>query len=82
MGLATTVAELLAVGVLLYTAYGAVHRLYLAPVAKFPGPRVAALTFWYEFYFDVIRGGAYVYEIERMHQQYGRSASPRRPDAD
>jgi hypothetical protein len=54
-----------------YTLYGVVWRLYLSPVAKFPGPRLAALTFWYEFYYDVIKEGAYVYEIERMHQKYG-----------
>ena len=55
----------------LYTAYGAVYRLYLSPVAKFPGRKLAALTFWYEFYFDVIKGGAYVWEIKKMHDEYG-----------
>jgi hypothetical protein len=61
-----------AVAVLAYTIYGAYWRLYLSPVSKFPGPKLAAMTFWYEFYYDVIKGGAYVYEIERMHQRYGK----------
>lgn len=34
-------------GVLLYTIYGAIWRLYLSPLAKFPGPKLAALTLWY-----------------------------------
>lgn len=41
----------------LYMIYGAIYRLYLCPVAKFPGPRFAALTFWNEFYYDVWLGG-------------------------
>ncbi|KAL8819187.1 MAG: hypothetical protein Q9191_007786 [Dirinaria sp. TL-2023a] len=40
-------------------------------MAKFPGPKLAALTFWYEFYFDVIRCGSYMNEISKMHLEYG-----------
>ncbi|KAL8708064.1 MAG: hypothetical protein Q9220_006996 [cf. Caloplaca sp. 1 TL-2023] len=32
---------------------------------------MAALTFWYEFYYDVIKGGRYIWEIEQMHREYG-----------
>ncbi|KAF2828055.1 cytochrome P450 [Ophiobolus disseminans] len=60
-----------AVALLSYTLYGAIWRLYFSPVAKFPGPRLAALSFWYEFYYDVVKGGAYVFQIEKMHQIYG-----------
>src|ERR1700753_1185421 len=48
-----------------------VYRFYLSPVAKFPGPRLAALTFWYEFYYDVIRKGKYTWKIQELHQKYG-----------
>lgn len=56
-----------------YALYGIFWRLVLSPIAKFPGPKLAAATFWYEFYYDVIKGGAHVFEIELMHERYGES---------
>lgn len=48
-----------------------VYRLYFHPLASFPGPRVAAMTYSYEFWFDVVRWGRYTHEIKRLHQIYG-----------
>src|SRR5436190_5469257 len=48
-----------------------IQRLYLSPVAKFPGPKLAAATFWYEFYYDVVKRGQYTWRIREMHQKYG-----------
>lgn len=55
----------------LYTAHGALHRLYLSPMAKFPGPRFAALTFWNEFFYDVVCAGRYTWKIAEYHGRYG-----------
>lgn len=55
-----------------YLVGGAVYRLYLSPLAKFPGPKLAALTLWYEFYFDVVKRGRYTWEIAKMHEQFGK----------
>ena len=44
----------------IYTAYGDIYRLYIFPFAQFPGRKLVALTFWYEFDFDVIKRGSYV----------------------
>ena len=54
-----------------YTACLVVYRLVLSPVAGFPGPKIAAATGWYEFYYDFFLKGTYLYEIEKMHDQYG-----------
>lgn len=59
--------------ILLYILGGAIHRLYLSPIAGFPGPKLAALTYWYETYYDIFRKGKYVFEIEDMHRKYGES---------
>ena len=50
----------------------AVYRLLLSPIAGFPGPKIAALTSWYEFYHDYWCLGSYVFQIEKMHQDHGR----------
>ena len=57
-----------------YTLYGitlVIYRLYLSPLAKYPGPKLTAATLWYEFYFDVVRRGRFAWEVKRMHDVYG-----------
>ena len=69
-----TKQQLLAVGVaasVLYIFALSIYRLYFCPVAKFPGPRLAALTFWYEFYYDVVKRGRYTWKIRELHKTYG-----------
>lgn len=50
----------------------AFYRLFLSPLAGFPGPKLAAVTGFYEFYYDLFKGGKYVFEIQKMHEQYGQ----------
>ena len=49
----------------------AIYRLWLCPIAKFPGPKLAALTKWYEFYYEVVRNGQFTFHIQDLHKQYG-----------
>ncbi|CAF9920936.1 MAG: hypothetical protein HETSPECPRED_004387 [Heterodermia speciosa] len=54
-----------------YLIIGSIYRLYFHPLAKVPGPKLAALTLWYEFYHDFIRKGKYLWVIGDMHAKYG-----------
>ena len=58
--------------ILVYAACLAVYRLVFSPIARFPGPKIAALTGWYEFYYDFFQRGKYLFEIEKMHEKYGK----------
>ncbi|RAO64541.1 uncharacterized protein BHQ10_000553 [Talaromyces amestolkiae] len=55
----------------IYLFVGAIYRLYFHPLAKFPGPKVAALTGWYEAYHDMYRRGMFIWKIQEMHDKYG-----------
>lgn len=51
---------------------GVIYRLYFSPLARFPGPKIAASTRWYEFYHDCIRKGRFTYVVQKMHRKYGK----------
>lgn len=55
----------------LYYATLALYRLYLHPLAQFPGPKLAAVTRWYEGYYDLYQSGQYTFKIAELHKQYG-----------
>ncbi|KAI8262666.1 Cytochrome P450 monooxygenase [Colletotrichum sp. SAR11_239] len=56
-----------------YITWIGIYRLYFSPIAKFPGPKLAALTGLYEAYFDLVPkgGGQFPFAIKRMHEKYG-----------
>lgn len=59
-----------------------VYRLYFHPLAKFPGPKIAAATHLYEVAWDYFGKGAYLYEIQRMHEKYGKCSYPPEDEID
>lgn len=72
---------LVAIGLLLVTLLFVLYkfisyRLVHHPLAGFPGPKSVAATRWVEFYHDVVRGGKFIWEIEKMHQRYGMCFFP------
>ncbi|KAL2876592.1 hypothetical protein SGCOL_008170 [Colletotrichum sp. CLE4] len=66
--------QILGVGLAAWALYGtflAIYRVTLHPLAKFPGPKFAGATYWYEVWFDVVRWGKFTHEIKRLHEIYG-----------
>jgi hypothetical protein len=66
-----SVAVLTVAAYLLYAIGLVVYRLYFHPLAKFPGPRLAAATFWYEAYYEVLKTGRFGFNISELHDKYG-----------
>lgn len=60
-----------------YVLYTAAYRLWFHPLAKFPGPKLAALTTWYEGYYDCLRyKGRFTFQLEALHKRYGNTHAP------
>lgn len=55
----------------LYLGLLVVYRLYFAPAARFPGPKLAALTYFYEFFYDVWYEGQYTWQLRNLHDKHG-----------
>jgi hypothetical protein len=47
------------------------YRLFFSPISNVPGPRLAALTYLYEFYYDGLSHGRYLWKIQELHEKYG-----------
>ncbi|KAF8543674.1 hypothetical protein BDD12DRAFT_874121 [Trichophaea hybrida] len=58
-----------------------IYRLHFHPLRYFPGRTAAKITNLYEFYHNGYRGGKYLEEIVKAHQEFGPviRISPNRP---
>lgn len=54
-----------------------VYRVFFHPLAKFPGPKLAGLTYWYDFYFEVVKLGKLHKQLNYLHSKYGKFVTPR-----
>lgn len=73
-GLDVPLWTIIAGAFLTWCTYGVglvIYRLYFSPIAHFPGPKLAAATSWYEFYYQYFLDGKYIFAIEKMHNKYG-----------
>jgi hypothetical protein len=59
--------------IILYPFAVAIYNLYFSPLAKFPGPKLAAATGWYEAFHDIWDNDFHEV-IEKMHEKYGEYA--------
>lgn len=56
---------------LTYILLLAIYRLFLHPLRHFPGSKLAALTSWYEAYYDVYpHVGQFTLRVADMHKRY------------
>lgn len=58
----------------LYVVVVIVYRLHFHPLAGVPGPKLAAVTGWYEAYYELFHrglGGQYTFHIGELHVKYG-----------
>jgi hypothetical protein len=69
-GSASWAAYLSAAGVI-WLASILVYRRYFHPLAKVPGPALAAVTHLYAFFFNNVGGSRYYAQIEKLHRKYG-----------
>lgn len=65
---------------ILYGAALAIFRLYFSPISHIPGPKLAAMTQYYESYYDLIVGGGgnFTRQIKKIHDKYGTVHQSRR----
>ncbi len=66
----SVIPALVAISLCYFTGL-AIYRFYFSPTAKFPGPKLAAITTWYESYYKVVLRGQFTFHIQDLHKKYG-----------
>lgn len=62
----------LAVMTAFYIISRGIYNLYLSPIAHVPGPKLAALTYFYQSYFDIYPyAGHWLFQQIELHKRYG-----------
>ena len=64
--------EFLAACSVVYVFVLYIYRMYFDRLSHIPGPKLAAATLLYEFYYDVVLKCQYTYKIRELHKQYGQ----------
>ncbi|KAF2757488.1 trichodiene oxygenase [Pseudovirgaria hyperparasitica] len=66
-----TVIQILLLSFPFYFIALAFYRLFLDPLSRIPGPKIAAITRYYEAYYDVVKKGQYTFKLRELHAKYG-----------
>lgn len=68
----SSILSTLSVAAVLYVISKGIYNVYLCPIAHVPGPKLAALTYLYQSYFDVYPyQGRWLFQQIELHKQYG-----------
>lgn len=59
---------------LTYSAVQATWRVFFHPLTKFPGPLLAATSYWYRAYYDIVKDGGWSAHLEELHDVHGELA--------
>jgi hypothetical protein len=57
--------------VLAFFVCRAIYRITLHPLAKFPGPKLAAMSSAYQAWYDLRPGTSYIFQFAGMHEKFG-----------
>jgi hypothetical protein len=74
MDLSSFKVELAEYAVIFYISYKVItfiQRLFFHPLSKFPGPKIAAASKLYEFYWDSYKHGRLWAKLPELHRRYG-----------
>lgn len=70
-------ASLSLVGTLaVYYCAAIIRNLYFHPLRHFPGPWLAAATWWYTTWFEVFLNGGMIDHLQTLHKRYGTISTP------
>jgi len=70
----TVTSQLVRFFILIWIAYSGlrcVYNVFFHPLRKIPGPWMAAMTSFPDFWYDAVKRGNYIWEIQKMHKKYG-----------
>ncbi|KAE8356843.1 cytochrome P450 [Aspergillus coremiiformis] len=65
------IVAILALASVSYWMFQSIYRLYFHPLSKIPGPKLAAISYGYEVYYNLMKRGRFIWEVERWHEIYG-----------
>ncbi|KAI9694165.1 MAG: hypothetical protein M1822_003436 [Bathelium mastoideum] len=65
---------------MIWTISRFIYRIFFHPLRHVPGPKLAALTFWYETYYEVVKPARYTWKIGELHGQYNSPIIRINPD--
>ncbi|KAH6622420.1 trichodiene oxygenase [Boeremia exigua] len=70
----TVTSQLVRYSILFWVAYSGlrcIYNVFFHPLRKIPGPLMAAMTPFPDFWYDAVKRGNYIWEIQKMHKKYG-----------